>query len=155
MGDRTYVTLTVRRVDKERTLQICKEANYEPNELNQLPGSSPLQNMGFEEVNYGELPFLRDLVKAGIPFDSSWASGDEYGEGCEYSRYDDFGNHNNKKIFESDEAIQVHLLEAHLQDYNALADLIKEKVKALYVLPWDNQEHNAKLFLTKQLINPE
>lgn len=155
MGDRTYVTLSVRRTDKERTLQICEQANCSPTEHEEFPESLDFVHMGFEDVNYGELPFLKELVKAGIPFDSSWASGNAYEEGCEYSRYDDFGNHITKQICESDEAIQMHLLESHLQDYNALADLIKERAKALHVLPWDNQEHNVKLFLTKQLINPE
>lgn len=154
MGDRTYVTLTVRRADKERVLQICQIAQYEPESPDQAPNNPQFVWMGFEDVNYGELPFLDTLEQAGIPYDSSWASGDGYGEGTAFCRYDDEGNHVPVELYEADFTVHLDELASRLHDYNALADFIRRSKHGLYVIPWTNQERNAKLFLTKQLINP-
>lgn len=155
MGDRTYVTLTVRRADKDRVLQICDTADYAPETPDQDPNDVNFVHMGFEDVNYGELPFLPALEKAGIPFESSWASGDEYGEGTSYCRYNDEGDHVPYVLYEENYLVPIHELMKRLHDYNSLAEFIREKDQGLQIIPWDNQERNAKLFLTKQLINPE
>ena len=152
MGDRTYVTLTVRRADKKRVLQICEEAGYEPNEPDQSPEITAFVNMGFEEVNYGMLPFLDELEKAGIPFDSNWAAGCEYTEGTRYGRYNSAGELVFAELYEEDFAIWIDDLMRVIHDYTELTSLIRERYACVQTPSWDEQEHNAKLFQTKQLI---
>lgn len=152
MGDRTYVTLTVRRADKERTLQICEQASYTPCDEDQGSEDPNFVDMGFDDVNYGTLPFLEESEKAGIPYDSHWERGDEYGPGTKYGRYTDQGELYPVELYESNFLIDIADLADRLHDYNELATFIRKKKAGLEVIDWDNQEHNAKLFRTKQLI---
>jgi len=155
MGDRTYVQLKLLRTHVEKAHPFLEDYGITEENVYNDPEDSQTVVFGFEKVNYGELPFLPDLEKLGIPFDSVWGSGDEYSEGYQYNRYDAQGEQVAVVLYDEDLSVPIMELETVLHDYNALADLVRERIKGIQVIPWDNQERNSKLFLTKQLINPE
>jgi len=152
MGDRTYVTLTVRRVDRDKTMKIVQDVDWQPYDQDTFPENSMFTDIGFEDVNWGELPFLSLLEKAGIPFNSSWAEGSEYGEGTYYSRYTDDGQLLSVELNEEDYSIPIRTLVDLLPDYNELADYIRKQRDGIAIMSWINQERNSKLFLVNQLI---
>jgi len=155
MGDRTYVILQVLRDHEDAVGDIIEKSGWKADEGYPQPADPHrFYLFGFEDVNYGELGFLPDLEEKGIPYDSSWASGDEYGEGTRSCRFDSEGNKIVKELYDADAGIPLFKLMELLHDFTALATAIREKRDALYVLPWDEQIHNGKLFLTHQLINP-
>jgi len=152
MGDRTYVTLTVRLVDRDKTMKIATKDGWTPAEHDMFPENSMFIDIGFEDVNYGELPFLYKLEEAGIPYDSSWAKGDNYDEGTYYSRYTDDGQLLSVELNEEDYSIPIRTLVDLLPDYNELADYIRKQRDGIAIMSWINQERNSKLFLVNQLI---
>ena len=148
MGDRTSVTLTVLRsqADKAKT---CIDSNY----AHQVDSSDTLLiQWEFDEVNYGELTFLKKLQKAGIAYDSDWANGDEYGEGCEYCRFTSEGDIVLKSLYDNEDCLPMNVLTRLMDAPVALRQRILDKIKERTVLPWDDQERHGKQYLALQLI---
>jgi hypothetical protein len=99
MGDRTNVELSIIAVHHEQakaiweTYDTCAEVTTQDEEISIIL---------FEEVNYGELPFLNKLEEAGIPYDSDWGSGCEYSAGCRSFRIDENGEHDITEVGNND-----------------------------------------------------
>lgn len=108
----------------------------------------------FYDVNYGELRFLPELVKAGIAYDSDWERGDQYKAGTESIRFRPDGTVENKTIYEGDLAAPLCELLPLIDNHDELKKYILIRQEHFAVLPWDNQEEYGKLYRTIQLINP-
>ena len=150
MGDRTSVTLTVLRLQAEEA-KACfgSDKNY----AHQVESSDLLLiQWEFEEVNYGELPFLRLLEKAGIAYDSYWSNGDEYGAGCSYCRFTSEGEAVKKDLYDNEDCLSMDVLTALMDQPVHLRRRIVDKIDERTVLPWDHQEEYGKLYRMKQLI---
>ena len=153
MGDRTDVTLTVLETDREATINIIKStkqwrsSNYIGN-----AGNISFCYFDFEEVNYGDLPFLPLLIQAGIPFDSSWGHGSEYDPGTTSCRFLDNGHAQVKDNIPSDPSIAITALLARIDKPAELVQYIRDKEDEFTVLPWDNQEENKKTYRTLRLL---
>jgi len=82
MGDRCYVELTVLTVHLPQVKKLAGDyhAGLERTE-------DDCSVLGYDEVNYGSLPWLGNLTQAGIAWDSRWHGGDEYGPGQKYLRF--------------------------------------------------------------------
>ena len=109
----------------------------------------------FYEVNYGNLSFTDELIAAGIPFNSDWERGNGYGPGCNSLRFTDDGVAECKEIYDSERSLDIFDLLQKLDNYQELKEFIELSAKHIAVLPWDNQERNAKLYLTRKLIEPK
>ena len=83
MGDRTFVTLTIKESDKAKVDTILRANNLEPDELNDLDG---LIEYGFDDVNYADLTIESTLQYAQIEFDKAWYRGGEFNAGEEMCR---------------------------------------------------------------------
>lgn len=108
----------------------------------------------FYEINYGELEFLPELVKAGIAYDSNWERGDQYKAGTESVRFRPDGTVENKTIYDGDPAAPLCELLPLIDNHSELKKYILIRQEHFAVLPWDNQEEYGKLYRTIQLINP-
>lgn len=153
MGDRTDVTLTVLETDREATINIIESAGHWS--LSIYKGNANSRcfcYFEFEEVNYGELPFLNLLVQAGIPFDSSWEYGAEYAPGTTSCRFLDNGHAQVKNNIPSDPSIAITALLARIDKPAELIQYIRDKEDEFAVLPWDNQEENKKTYRTLRLL---
>ena len=109
----------------------------------------------FDAVNYGNIPFLEDLKTAGIAYDSSWSSGDEFGPGTESLRFNDKGEPFTRTLY--DDGVNPYLpklMELIDKPDELRAHLIKHS-EDVADRPWDNQEEYGKIYLAKQLINPD
>ncbi len=146
MGDRTTVTLHVPKEYAGDATRLIGNGYWVKSE------EDDFAYIVYEEINYGELPNLPLLIKAGIPYTYSWSSGCEYGEGAEYGRFTPEGEPDVKSFCDSKTAIDVERLHRLINKPEELIALIcKEKAK-YEVLPWDNQVEYGKLYRTKQLI---
>jgi len=156
MGDRTHVTLYVRKQDADFTRNlygIPPEEGEEVKEQNSLTGEQELLvYFEFEEVNYGELHDLDKLQAAGIPFESSWGQGCEYDEGVEYLRFTEQGEAKRTALYADDHRIDIDSLLRVKDDHAALVALIEERDNERQILPWTHQTEYGKRYLAKQLI---
>lgn len=154
MGDRTTVELMVQNQDADRTVAIIAAegdaASYDTQD-------DTFTTLTFDEVNYGTLRFLDKLEKAGIPYDSNWGDGDEYGSGSTHLRFNAEGDPVKKEVY--DEAVNPDLkVLMQLADddgpdalENVRTYLRTHNAKVCYP-EWDNQVEYAKLYRTKRLI---
>ena len=96
MGDRTIVELTIIAEHAERAKLIWGKYEEGAEVLDVISNGEHISNLiviRFEGVNYGELPFLEELVNSGIPYNSDWGGGGEYHPGADYFRIDENGTH--------------------------------------------------------------
>lgn len=106
----------------------------------------------FDEVNYGTPDCLTELQKAGIPYDSAWGDGSEYGPGVSYCRFNALGELVVKDVSDSSINPQIHKLMELIDHPAELRNFIVDH-QAKYATPsWDNQEEYSKLYRTKQLL---
>jgi hypothetical protein len=99
MGDRTYVELAVIAVHHEQAKAIWEKYDSHAEVTTQ---DEEISIIGFQEVNYGDLPFLNELEEAGIPYDSEWGSGCEYPAGCRSFRIDENGAYHFTEVANND-----------------------------------------------------
>lgn len=157
MSDRSYVTLTILTSDCAAALPLmsdytaCEEA---ASTIHETGSMTSITSYGFEEVNYGELPFLPALILAGIPFDSDWGSGNDYGSGTKSCRFTAEGVAQVKELYDSDSAIELKELMERIDHPELLEQYIRDRVKSREVLPWKDQAVNQKLYRTTKLICP-
>ena len=150
MGDRTTVNLYVLRSQAQRAQKLFSK-DFESEEQVMLDGSY-LFSWSFEEVNYGELPFLSELTAAGIAFDSAWDNGDEYSSGYASCRFSSEGELVQKDLYDNEDSIPLFVLTRLLNDPETLRQKILDTIQERTVLPWDHQEEFGKLYRMKQLI---
>lgn len=147
MGDRTSVSLMILKSDAAIAEPIMGECDHHYEDDTHC-------FYDFNEVNYGELECLGDLQNAGIPFNSTWDHGGDYGPGTDYCRFAADGSVERFSVSDS----------AYNPDLEELMELIakpEELIKYIVThynqvtpLPWDHQAEYAKIFRAKQLINP-
>ena len=147
MSDRSYVTLQILAVHKEQAEKLFDGENAEE-EYSQ----DDLHCFGFSEMQGGNLDFLAELVKVGIPYDNIWDAGIEYGSGATYCRFTAEGEIVIKTIFDIELNPDIDTLLAVIDDPLALRQSILDHQEKISVLSWDNQEEYSKRFKTKQLI---
>ena len=147
MGDRTTVYLTVMQCDKERVQQFFE---FDPeHDDDNCDGNWYFK---FSGVNWGILQFLYELEEAGIPYDSQWDSGGEYGSGMTVCRFTSDGERTVKEWEDKELGISTHTLLPLLNDLPKLRTLILEHHAGVTALPWENQEQYAKLFRARRLV---
>ena len=151
MGDRAQVALTVLAVDRKRAEKLFNDGpSYiedEPPELHVI--------FTFDEVNYGNLDFLDELEEAGIPFDSRWESGDEYGPGCRTCRFNASGEPCRTEVSDEDRNPDLNTLLAKIDNHPELKQYILDHAKMVTPLPWENQVEYSKLYRAKKLIDKQ
>ena len=147
MGDRTSVALRVLTSQVERVKEIIKGEYYETDYYD-----PDLTIFDFDEVNYGELPFLQKLEKAGIPYNSRWGKGDDYGSGETVCRFTPEGEALVVELCDAEDNPRIASLLERLDKPEELVQYILDYVGSRKVYPWDNQEDYGKLYRMKQLI---
>jgi len=108
----------------------------------------------FDDINYGELPFLNALLAAGIAYSSEWQRGGEFGPGCSSCRFTADGEAETKELYEGDQDPSITQLLQYIDEPHKLRSFILEYKEKVSVLPWDNQEEYGKIYRIKQLILP-
>jgi hypothetical protein len=151
MGDRTSVTLTIPTVYKEAALAIFGNDGPQ-DEFESTQATSELTYCRWYEVNYGTLPHLDDLMKAGIPFDSEWDSGSEYGPGTESCRFTPDGDAQRKEVADDSLNPSMSRCLALIDNLEALRQYILTHKESVTSLPWENQVEYSKRYRLKQLI---
>ncbi len=149
MSDRTSVTLHVLKVDADKARATFNDSPAYTDTSDEL-----LTEFGFDDVNYGNLPFLPKLLEAGIAYNSSWGSGDSYGPGTFSLRFTAEGNPVTWELY--DETINpnlVDLMERIDKPVELRQYLLAHEAKTIEPT-WDNQEEFSKIFRAKQLITP-
>ncbi len=138
MGDRTNVTITVRKTDYERLL--AEKGESEAN-FREAIGADEIDDDGDwivirgYQINWGDWNDLEDLLKENlIPYDKTWDAGDNYSAGESYVRLINGEMH--ELEFHEEEMKLVEFL----KDVKDLpADEIKAKVQEEYKrqFPWE------------------
>jgi hypothetical protein len=162
MGERVYVTLTVLSTQFEQAKAILTKYNGNSQEEYSAQGSSDefdVSWLGYEEVNYGELGGLPDLVAIGIAYDSRWEQGSEFGRGFESVRFTAEGEAIKKVLYDHDEGIKLDKFRTAMalakpeERLIALEAVISEHEARLFVLPLDEKQiEYGKVFRTKRLL---
>jgi hypothetical protein len=151
MGDRTYVILTVlaQHADIVRSYEDQETCNSESPST-----EGKLMFFHYEEVNYGELRFRHELRKQGVPYDSAWDAGSDYGAGTEYCRFTPEGEVDVKEVYDCDQNPGLVGLLQHIDCHKDLKKYILDHQERVTPLPWDNQEQYGKLYRAACLIKP-
>lgn len=147
MGDRTYVTITVRKSDYQRILQKhfngdehALEAKFNPSQVEEYEATVEL---GAEECNYGEWDELQEFLGENkIEYDKRWEAGGEYVGGNAYFRLIK-GKLKCVEIYDSENALLKFLEEARKTDPKNLKALIDKKYKD--VCPFEITDLNRPL----------
>ena len=138
MGDRTSVTITVRKTDYERLL--AKEGGTET-DFRVTIGADSIEDDGNYivirgyEINYAEWGEVEDILKENlIPFDKSWDAGGGYSAGESYVRLVN-GDMLELEFYEGESKLVEFLKEVK----DLAADEIKERVQREYQqqFPWE------------------
>jgi hypothetical protein len=141
MGDRTSVTLTVRKADQKPVeLLIENSGGFDDRfEGEQLSGPNLIEYT-FYEVNYGLLDFENELCKQNIPYNKSWDAGDDYPAGNEYHRIDGEGESIVKEfVAETEGLVSLEDVVKAIESSN-LDNFIAEKKDDFAVISWEAQE---------------
>jgi hypothetical protein len=153
VSDPTTVILTVLKEHEETVSDIYREKVWES-----VPCKAGCFALLFDDVNYGELPYLGLLESRGIAYNSSWRQGNEYYEGTRYCRFSPQGRLVVKEIYANQLNPQFQpLLEAlQIEDpahrLAALTRLLLHHQEFIHVLPWEGQLEHGQLYRTRQLI---
>jgi len=145
MGDRADVDLHIPEAFSKRAKLIAYTTDF--SEI--VDGISIWT---YEDINYGKLPFLDELEKAGIPFNSCWGSGFEYTSGTDYLRFNAEGEAIRFSNYAGDEDPPMDSLLDRIDTPDILRAYILEYKARTTPLPWDNQEEYSKLYLAIKLL---
>lgn len=154
MSDSTSVDLYVLKIHEEYIRELY--ANYNPYEGHFFnPNDDLVTQFSFDEVNYGELYDLDILEEKGISYTVDWGTGYEVSQGSTSLRFDDEGNKVKSTYYE--EELSIHYLElVKILKSNKPLTTIKERVNEMQristPLPWEDQEENSKIYLTRKLL---
>ncbi len=149
MGDRTSVTLRILHSQSEEAESLFDE---EPGHLDE--SDDQYVEYYFDEVNYGNLDFLKELRDAGIAFDSEWDSGGDYTAGTHSCRFTESGELIEKHIYDENLCPPLYELLRLIDDYPALKKFIEDFNDSVSTLDWDNQEEYGKKYLVMKLLDP-
>ena len=156
MGDRTTVTLDIRKEDLER---IKNEPWFEYGEedYEYSRDGVELVSIVHHEVNYGELPFLHELTARGIPYDVRWESGGGYTAGYGFLRFTPEGKARLIEYNDEDEnppLTKLLSLSHDLPDTHPLRQYLLQWQENRVPDGWENQEQYGELYRTLQLLDP-
>lgn len=160
MDDHTHVALTLFESDYEKIKNLSwfetpdHPVNPAFHKENMTIDSDYLITLEYEEVNYGDLDFLYCLKDNGIPYDSRWSDGDNYGPGTTYLRFTPEGEAVEMTVPDDQKNPPLSKLIDLISNPQALISYVVEFHKSVTPLPWDNQQEYAKVYLTKQLLKP-
>lgn len=147
MFDRTYVTLYILKEHLVRVREILECHGVLHDALFHNMGVSPITAaFEFEDVNYGDLPFLDELQQEGIAYISYWEAGDKYGASKQVLRFTPEGEAIVKKLYDSEENPPLYELMEHLNNPDKLIKFIKDHHSTRQILPWDNQVEYGKKY---------
>ena len=153
MGDRILVILEFPAEFEKEANAIIAAAHQERENITYGDAANIIR-LSFEEVNYGELPFLSEMADAGIPYNSSWSSGSNYGAGTEYNRYTSEGCTVFLNVFDEDINPSIVALMTVIDEPIKLQEMVRNHHRDMTPLPWDNQVEYAKKYRVLKLINP-
>ena len=154
MSDSTTVDLYVLKIHEEITYELyADDKPYQEQFFNS--NGDLFTQFTFDEVNYGELHDLEILEEQGIPYTVDWGNGNEYSQGSSSLRFDDNGNKIKDSYYIEELSIPYLELVKILKGKKPLT-VIKEKVNEMQristPLPWEDQEENSKIYLTRKII---
>jgi len=150
MGDRTSVSLSfpTALLEKAKSLDTSEDFD-DPNWEN-----DGITNFYFYEVNYGNLDFLDDFIKAGIAFDSHWDAGGDYGPGTRSVRFTPEGDLIDKEIYDEGVNPDIDTLMELLETPDQLIQYIKDWKEKVSVPDLDEyQVEYGKIYQAKKLIS--
>jgi len=154
MSDRTRVYLTIADEHISYLKQIIQMPDYRNEWDTDLESESDGKRtiFNFEDVNYGTLDFLPELLARGIAYESSWCAGDEYTEGTEYCRFYEDGTSTVIQVYNDEINPHLPTLMQLLDQPESLINLIKQHHKRVTPPSWDNQIEYGKLYQTHRLL---
>ena len=150
MGDRVVVSLTVPKECEKQAIKIINKQEGKPECIQDL--NNGLVALEYSEVNYGELANLDLLVQQGIPFESEWQAGCEFGVGTNYGRFTPKGEYVGLILYVGDQNPSMDELQNRLNNYDDLRDYIQAYKETHTPLPWDNQVNFGKRYLLNKLV---
>jgi len=139
MGDRTHVSIQIRKIDYEWLLRA--EFNDDPEQMREtlyyeyLEFQDDIVDFEANEINYGEWDELEGLLYAhSIEYDKTWGAGGDYAGGASYNRLV-AGKMQEVQIYEGSEDFVLFLTE--VKDLEPAE--IKRRVQEMYrkVVPFD------------------
>ncbi|MGA3116271.1 MAG: hypothetical protein ABSF90_17760 [Syntrophobacteraceae bacterium] len=139
MGDRTHVSIQIRKIDYEWLLRA--EFNDDPEQMREtlyyeyLEFQDDIVDFEANEINYGEWDELEGLLYAhSIEYDKTWGAGGDYAGGASYNRLV-AGKMQEVQIYEGSEDFVLFLKE--VKDLEPAE--IKRRVQEMYrkVVPFD------------------
>ena len=134
MGDRTDVTITLRKGDFEKV----KEELVEETRNEEIVEDGGIVTITGTEINYGEWPQIEDtLQKNEIEYDRWWGRGGDYDSGTAYYRKVK-GKYKSFEIYEGEELVSQclnRLLEESKKDPKKLITVINKEIKK--IRPWE------------------
>lgn len=154
MGDRCYMSLTVKSEQMDEVRSIFKEAGNNPSEF-VMDNGQGFGFLGFEEVNYAKLEGIEAVQAAGIPFDLENTAGHDYEASTLYCRFTEEGTMQFQELCAEDEIVRLNDLLKIVDDHAALKALILQADADRQIIPWDNQVEYGKRYVARQLIQPE
>lgn len=147
MGDRVAVTLCVPTQCANEAICLISEGDPEDSFAD-----NDFAYLTYFDVNYGELNNLSKLIEHGIPFESTWKAGCEFGKGTNYCRFTSDGEYAGFTMYEGEENPPIQELLSLLDNYAVLKQYVQIYKESHTPLPWDNQIEYGKLYRLKQII---
>ncbi|MGO9019640.1 MAG: hypothetical protein ACLQVJ_14960 [Syntrophobacteraceae bacterium] len=132
MGDRTHVSIQIRKIDYEWLLRA--EFNDDPEQMRDvlyyeyLEFQDDVVDLEADQINYGEWDELEGLLYAhSIEYDKTWGAGGDYAGGASYHRLVN-GKMQEVQIYEGSEDFVLFLKE--IKDLDPAE--IKRRVQEMY-----------------------
>jgi hypothetical protein len=158
MADYAYVDLTILSSDIDKAISIIEKdfSFMGPVLFNYLEeGNARISTCSFDEVKWGELPFLDAFANEGIPYEANTSGDYNISEVDRYCRYTADGKKEVKELYEDSDKFSLSFLLQSLDRKDAPEFLIKwaeAKQKEIEILSWENQEENKKTYLMHKLL---
>lgn len=152
MSDAVRVTLTLHNSHSKHVEELISHSeSYQfVDKTDILEDSTSL--FTFDKVVFGSLPFLEDLIRIGIAFDTEWNVGINFSAGSLHCRFDANGKTHLKKISESMTHIRYDLLKTLSKNPEELLRFIDKKYEQLKVPDWNNQIEYGKIHAAMRLV---
>ena len=151
MGDRVDVDLTVLKCHAPAVAELAHAVGYQGYKPHLSNGTALFE---FNEVNYGDLKFLKDLQTKGIAYESCWGAGYKFTAGKEFCEFDAEGLRRVRTIYDDRRNPELAALLEQINDPHALHNYILAFAQTVKAISWEHQEEYGKRFLARQLIAP-
>lgn len=139
--------------DESTVISLCEQNNIVIDALENT--GEEITVLVFHDIRWGTLPICRDMEKAGIPYDSKYASGTVFSAGIDYCRYSANGDLIVRVIEDSAVNPPIQELMRLLEEPEKLRKYIQTHHDLYTVPPLDKaQAHNKKLWRMRLLVDP-